>query len=1030
MTSVLHIRLLGNFSLTYGEEAVTSLNSDRPQSLLVYLLLHRQAPQSRQHLAFLLWPDSAEAQARNNLRNLLHLLRRVLPDADQFLEITNSTLQWRLESPFTLDVADFQEAIAAAKQAEQGGDDAQARQALERAIELYQGDLLPGCYDDWLLPVREEMRQAFQDALGRLIDLLERSGDYRAAIRYGQRLMQFDPLHEAGYVQLMRLHALSGDRAAVRRVYESCASVLRLELEVEPSRSTQEAYEQSLRMEPAVPASAPLIAPVASVERVTVPTPAVESAAPPAKRAWSLPPQTTPFIGREDELAELGRLLEDSSCRLLTIVGPGGTGKTRLALRAAEEYVRATDHQAVFVSLAPVGSTELLVSTIGDALGLGFYGRVEPQEQLLDFLREQQMLLVLDNFEHLIECAELVGEMLRQAPDLRLLVTSRERLNLHEEWVFDLYGLPVPADAGAERLEENSAVALFLQSARRAHHHFVLQAQERAAVVRICQMVGGMPLGIELAAAWARMLSPTEIAAEIERSLDFLVGSQRNVPERHRSLRAVFDYSWNLLSPAEQRVLRRLSVFRGGFRREAGELVAGASLPILSMLVDKSLLRRTDGTRYDLHELVRQYAAVKLKEDASEQADTRQRHSRYYTGLLHQFELDLGQEKDNLWAALNWLVEHGSVEEISAAARSGRRVFIFRGWLQEGVALSRQGLEVLRERGAAGAELGQMMISHGYFLFRQGKAGEGGDLLAQGSDLLRSAGDEAGMAEALTYQGNLAYQLGNIAEARRLLMEGLAIARPLKEQWTIALALSLLGLVNHVLGDHREADGQFRESLSIWRGQGDQHGTALCLNLYSLVAHALGNDAQAKQLAEESLQISRSLDDRWNVANAFNHLGLFAQIAGDYEEAEVLYRESLTLYQELGDRWNLARTYISLSIVAYESGRHADSWDASHMALKLGLETEAMPVILSSLNSFAALLIEEGVLERALDLLVYVGQHPGSSRLEKERADRLLAGIEGRFTPAEVAAARERVAELPFEAIAETMLQSTYPAGN
>jgi predicted ATPase/DNA-binding SARP family transcriptional activator len=1035
MPSTLHIRLLGDFHLVYGETVVTRLNADRLQSLLAYLLLHRRAPQPRQQLAFLIWPDSTEAQARGNLRNLLHQLRRALPDADEFIEIESLTLQWRPGAPFVLDVADFQAALAEAKRAEQAGEQATARQALERAVTLYQGDLMPGCYDDWIIPIREELRQSLQAALERLLHLLEAMQEYREAIRYAQRLVQFDPLYEAGYVQWMRLHALGGDRAAVRRVYDSCVNVLKRELGVGPSQTTREAFERLLRLEPL---------PAATVEPQAVPAPARQAPAP-ATQARPLPPQPTPFLGREEELEEIAVLLADSACRLLSVVGPGGMGKTRLALRVAERHAEEGG-EAAFVPLAPVGSAELLVPAVADALGLAFYGGTDPRTQLFNFLRERRTLLVLDNFEHLLEGAELLSEMLRHAPGVKLLVTSRVRLNLHEEWVFSIEGLPVPAQG--EGMKESSATALFVQSARRVTSGFTVGADERVAVARICRMVEGMPLGIELAAAWARMLSPQEIAQEIERSLDFLVNSQRNAPERHRSLRALFDHSWKLLSPPEQQALRRLSVFRGGFRRDAAEQVAGATLPVLSALVDQSLLRRAEGGRYDLHELLRQFAASKLQEEAEEERAARDLHSSYYLGLLHtrlkalegvgqQAALvELGAEVDNLRAAWQWATEQGNFEAMRKAARSISRLFQMRGWLYEAAILFRRAVEVLENSEQAAGEhraaLGQMLVNQGYcYTILQDPEKVGRGLLNRAITLLRGSEEQTSLGEALSYASILAFKAGDFAEARPLAEEAIALSRQHGDAWILALTLNALGLVDQRVGRYEEARAHYAEAIAICRATGNLQGAALALNFDSDTAHALGKYAEARQALLESLEICRTLNDRWLTATALCQLGLVTHALGESAEAVSLFRESLSLFREVEDRWYVARTMNDLADVLCALERHGAAREVYREAFTTAVAEQARSVAMEALMGLTTLTArdEGGPDEYLLSLLLYIQAHPASSEQTRNQAEQLWEKLQPRFSPQQIAAAQERAVTLTLEALAGEILQTAHVIG-
>ena len=371
----------------------------------------------------------------------------------------------------------------------------------------------------------------------------------------------------------------------------------------------------------------------------------------PSSSWMHLPCQPNPLIGREAELLALGKLLADERCRLLTITGLGGVGKTRLAIAAASQHQRLFPEGVYYVSLASLNSPEFIVPAIAEVLGLTFSGAADLQEQLINHLAvhaRQALLLVLDNLEHLLfqsseqdgkdETAWLLTNLLQRLPTVKILATSRERSNLQGEWIFQLQGLPVPPSNQVNRLEDYSALALFLQRARQMKVDFEVLPDERPWLVSICQMVEGAPLAIELAAAWVGMLSMEEIAKEIISNLDFLTSSMRNVPERHRSLRAVFAHSWKLLSDEEKQVLCRLAVFQGGFLRQAAEEIAGASLPILMSLLSKSLLMRRENGRYDLHALIRQCALEKLN-DRGYLEETCHKHLAYLVFIqdLHFF---------------------------------------------------------------------------------------------------------------------------------------------------------------------------------------------------------------------------------------------------------------------------------------------------------------------------------------------------------------------------------------------------------
>ena len=347
----------------------------------------------------------------------------------------------------------------------------------------------------------------------------------------------------------------------------------------------------------------------------------------------SLPYQPTSFIGRQPEIAELTQLLDDDRCQLVTVVGPGGCGKTRLALEAASRKLADFGDRVCFVPLQPLRDADNMLYAIADALDFQIDSATDPEDQLLEYVANRRLLLVLDNCEHLLERVDFIADIMRHAPAVKIVATSREALKLQQEWLVQLGGMAYPDIVEPTVIAGYDAVQLFVDRARQVQADFDLD-QHQTAVLRICQLVEGMPLALELAASWLRTLACAEIADEIGRSLGFLTSNLRNVAERHRSIQAVFDHSWRLLSDGERRVLPRLSVFQGGFDREAGAQVAGATLTILSGLVDKSLVRkdRVSG-RYNLHEMVKQYAAEQLRETGEFEA-TSDHHATYYAAFL------------------------------------------------------------------------------------------------------------------------------------------------------------------------------------------------------------------------------------------------------------------------------------------------------------------------------------------------------------------------------------------------------------
>lgn len=950
---MLTIHLLGEFSVTKDGQPVTTFNADRPQALLAYLLLHRRAPQARRHVAFVLWPDSSEKQAQSNLRNLLHTLRNGLPESERFLASDNLTLQWRADAPCLLDVAQFEDAltIAATATAETTG------QALIAAVDAYGGDLLPSNYDDWIVPLRETLRSHYQDALRRLIQLLEGAGDYRTALRYGMRLLAHDPLDENSYVQLMRLHALSGDRAGVRRIYEQCVATLARELDVEPSETTRAAYEQLLRIEPTV---APLtMLPKAPPAALAPAHPAPAPAAPTIKPR-PLPAVATPFIGREAEVGQVTRLLTDPACRLLTLIGPGGVGKTRLALQAAA----GTDFAdgVAFVSLVGVRDVEQSLTMIAHALNAPLSGALSVQEQLERWLHDKTLLLVLDNLEQLLNGVEFVSDLLGHGPQVKVLATSRERLNLQEEWALKVEGLLAAPPAATETVatQENAAVTLFLLRARRVRNNFEPTPADLAMIERICRLVDGMPLGIELAAAWVHLLSCTEIAAEIERNLDFLATPARNVPERHRTMRAVFDHSWALLTPDEQQALRRLAVFRGGFTRTMAEPVAGATLPQLASLVDKSLLHRNQeetaasGGRFELHERVRQYAYRKLHE-ADEADPIRDRHLQAMVALATRVEsklfgatqpvalAELHTEQSNLHAALEWGLrpeENPTDPQAHAAALTRQlaalqlagalaRFWYLSGYLQEGRTWLEAAL-TLAQQWADQAERRELIPSvHAKLLFGAGEVIGAMDLRERGIALLeaslalyRTLDEPRQLVLTLQKLGEVAMYIWPASAVEACLTESLTVARRLADPWLVARSLSGLSSLALNQGNYAQATTLAAESLAIYRRLEPSGSVIVLLNLLGQLA-IFQEDAQAAIThLEEALALirQRSFTGSESTAWTLRNLGTALRLAGKLTEAAACYRQSLQLRRTMGQLVGAAWAMEGLAAVAVDQG--------------------------------------------------------------------------------------------------------------
>jgi predicted ATPase/DNA-binding XRE family transcriptional regulator len=772
----------------------------------------------------------------------------------------------------------------------------------------------------------------------------------------------------------------------------------------------------------------------------------------PPRPSSNLPIPPTPLLGREQELAAIAQLLQNAQCRLLTLTGLGGIGKTRLAIEAASRQREAFADGIYFVPLAPVQTGEHIIPAIAQAIGFSFYGSAELARQLLNYLQTKEMLLVLDNLEHILPSTNggdepginLLSDLLNYAPGIKLLATSRERLYLHGEWIFEVHSLPIPSIVQMKGLETNSAIQLLLQTANRVQPaSYTLTTNNRACCVRICQLTQGIPLGLELAATWMRFLSCEEIVQEIERNLDFLAIAVRDMPERHRSLRATFNYSWNLLSVEERRVMRQISLFRGGFRREAAEQVANTTLPLLSALVDKSLLQRTAAGRYQFHEFIQQYAHDYLQRDSEEYALTQERHSYYYLNLLQRREpalksagqkevvAELTAEIDNIRRAWAWAVSHSKRAELTQAVRSLSWFYDLKGWLQEGVTVFGRAVEALAQSTQGGdAEenlvlWAEMLTRQGYFCFRSGQSELAKTLLQRSLAILSPLENETTLADTMMYLGMTAWVTGDYPEARRLLQESLALYQNY-DAWSRAFCLGQIGAVAYTLGEYNEAKALLSQSLAAWRVVGDPRGIMFSLSFLGTVVLALNEYTLAQQLLRESLILASTIGDRWGIGTALSHLGLAAQAQGEYEEARYLFQESLTLSQEIGERWGTARALINLGNTTYVLGNSLEAENYFLDGLKLALEAQTLPLALDALVGLALLRLKAGAVEPALELSSHVLQHPASSEEARARALALQADLAAAGPPEvkQIESMRERVLARPFEIFVAEILQS------
>ena len=772
----------------------------------------------------------------------------------------------------------------------------------------------------------------------------------------------------------------------------------------------------------------------------------------PAVPRINLPVLPTPLIGRQRELLELSHLLRDPQCRLLTLTGPGGIGKTRLAIEAASRAQAAFAGGVYFVPLTSVNSARFIVPMIADAIGFTFQSAApaDPKTQLFSYLKEKRALLLVDNLEHLLSepGIEVLAELLASALLVKLLATSRESLGLQGEWVFEVQGLQVPESIATEGSAQDTSVELFLQRARRAHVGFNADPQDYPAIIRICRLVDGMPLGIELAAAWVRALSCDEIAQEIERGLDFLSVSARDLPARHRSMRAVFDHSWKLLTEEEQAILRRLSVFQGGFDRQAAEAVASAAFPALSALLTKSLLHRSASGRYDLHELIRKFAAGQFDCCPDEHAATQARHASYYLAYFSQAGerlrspaqrqtlTQLTAEMDNFRLAWDWALARGDYSLIDSTLRTFALFYDIRGWFQEGFDMLDRAVTSLQtkyslppaglpENRADQVALGHLLACQGLLAFRLARYEQAQALLERSIEIVRPLNEPRVLVESITFLGFVMGMTGQHARSLELYAQGQELATAVGDRWFAALCyLSSIDMAGFVVGSvtPEETHARFQTAVADLRLIGDPRITAIGLNALSLSALMVGRYDEARLALEESVALSSSVGDRWGLGFAYRGLGIIAQSQGEHQGAIDLFRKSLDTLTDLGATNDVARVLAEMSYSVFALGDHAEAGRLWRQALRLALETGGGFVAMEALAGLVRLQAAQGDIEHALQLLFFVMDNPATTQYTRDHVAPLRPELEAQLPPQQVAAARQRAQSSTLESIAAAFL--------
>ncbi|MEM7028551.1 MAG: BTAD domain-containing putative transcriptional regulator [Chloroflexota bacterium] len=977
--SQLAIQLLGGCQISVNGEPTPPFESDKVRALLIYLAVESDRPHSREHLAGLLWPDYSEQSARTNLRRTLSSLRRTVADQQTmppFLKISRQAIQFNVDSRYWLDTDTFtkQEATGLAH--------------VDDLLTLYKGAFLDGfslsdsdLFEAWQLLKQEQFHRHYLRLLQQAVDSWIAKEDYAQACDYAQRLVDASPWQEDAHAQLIRLLALNGQRSAALEQFERCQQILHTEVGVDPTPDLL-ALVEAIRQGQL------------GLSRAFTPT-LTASNSPPLrnKRYHNLPTQLTPFIGRSNEVTDTTDMFHSPNCRLLTLLGPGGIGKTRLALAVAESQLTQFADGVYFVELAAVNTLDGLLATTAQALRFNFYDGLSPREQLLDFLREKTMLLLFDNFEQLLFTTEFVLDLLEKTSDTKILITSRTRLNVQAEHIRLVEGLsypslpqpdePIPLD---KDWTTYPALALFNQTAQRIVPDFSLSKDNLPAVIKICMLVDGMPLGIVLAASWIELLSPDDILTEIEETRDFLALELDDLPPRQRSLRAIFDYSWKHLTNAEQTIFSQVCLFQGGFTRQACQAVTRTTLTTILRLVNKSFLQKVGKDRFQIHESLRWYGQNKLIQSPILHEETQRQHADYFLAFLRtrgnevkgqrqkQALREMEIDWNNIRSAWDYALAQQQFTQLLDAAEGLGIFYEWQGRYDEGETICQQAdlflantvdIDGLRLR--IRLKLLQAMWSQ---LRKNIPLAE--KQLQQSKTLLhhsRLLDIDLSIEKAffLLQRGQLE-NLANYETATTSLLESLSLYHTLDEPWWEARVLSKFGGI----AAKRNADQDINfleESLSIRRRLGDQWGLAEVLERLGFIAVMRGDFETGSNYMSEATSLIRENRSRADLLQFLNTSALTHMIMGEFSEGYQISLEAVHIQTELGNQGKIALGNYNVSFAALFLGRYEEAQSIIKRILKANQNLEAEAAVSYALWQQGRILLAQRKYQSAYNTL-------------------------------------------------------------
>jgi len=973
---MLEIHTLGRLSIRDGGSEVTELGSRKAQAILVYLAVEGGV-HPRSTLASLFWPESPESNALASLRVAISALKK---NVGKNLEISQNSIGMKKGTRLYLDVFDLETYLA--------------KKQVDKALEIYRGDFLQSFFvqgaiefEDWRLWESERLRKKLISAMQNAVSNEIGVGNHKRAQDLSRQLLKLDNLNEFAHHQYMLALALDGQRTTALKHYSICRETLLQELGVRPSKEIKILHNEIQQGE------------------ITVQPKQFLS-------GHNLPSRRTSFIGREGEVFKLSQLLENTDCRVITLVGPGGSGKTRLALEVASEIWGKFEYGAYFVPLERVSSSAYLVSAIAEAIHFNLDDHIsetDPIKQLLDFISTRSILLILDGYEHLLPDVQLFEPLLSYCSLLKILVTSRQKLNLKSESIFHIQGLLLADNQGEKADDLDDSLQLFKDRAKQASIGFSLSESELPHATRVCRLVDGMPLGIELAATWTPVLTCREIADEIEKDLDFLETNMPDLPEGHRSLRVVFDRSWEVLNDDLQIALARLSIFRGGFNRRGARQIADVNLFQLSGLFNRSLLIREHGGRMDMHRSIQQYAFEKLRMRHDQWVEVNDKHASFFSKFLSDRVDDLmgagmvlsraeiRQDIENVRAAMGWAIANWDQESITGFAYNFFVFLVTNGW-HLGILEEETIIRLIQTNQRFQSEtkppiLLALEVQKAFLLSNLGRYEESEAICQENLEPIRRLEMKGELSACIHNLGLNAIFIGEIENAIKMLSQAVDLGR--ESGYLIWPSYYLwLGYAYYLLGEYEKGWENLAICNETYESWGSSWGSAFALSKMGLAADGLGQHDTAMQYHQEALEIFEETGDQAGRAYCLSRMSTASYFLADYDQAAVYGLEGYKEFQKIGHRFGLYLSQCRLAFAYIGSGDISQAAISLYQVLEETRKHDMVQLTLYALAGLSCALVIVGEERLGIRVFSIIKQHPKLPPLYIDVAQRWFRGFE------------------------------------